>query len=108
MEHQYTDEGSLLSNEFNWPAAAIACVTVFLTVQAFAFGASKGCVTHFDPNLMFSGVLVALFVDWIIWIPLGTMCGFLAGRHICCEVFHYCIYPQRVCLRNLDSSVSRT
>lgn len=43
-------------------------------------GSSKTCVTHFDLNAMFSSLFFALFFDWIFWVPLGAMCGLVAGR----------------------------
>lgn len=82
MDQQYTGEGGLSIRQFNWGAAALACVTAFLAVQAYVFGSSKSCVTHFDFNLMFSWAEVWLYFDWLFWVPIGIMYGLLVGRRV--------------------------
>jgi uncharacterized membrane protein YeaQ/YmgE (transglycosylase-associated protein family) len=79
MNDPCTDEGELFSKGFNWDAAALALAAVFLGVQAYALGGSKPCITHFDLNLMLGSLFVSLFYNWILWVPLGLILGFLAG-----------------------------
>lgn len=82
MNQEHAHEEQVSKRQFNWTAAAFACATAFFAVQAYVFASDKECVTHFDFNLMFGWVGIALFFDWIFWLPLGVMFGLLVGRHI--------------------------